>query len=148
YYHFALRLPGGRFAAAYEWLRGRVEVLEDSELHDRIFVFDGIRALACYFHDPASNIVELIAYHDLDAEPDDRPFDPRELLGVAEIGLVAENTAALEAGLRDEAGIEVWSGTTAEGGGFAFAGARGHSLILCPAGRPWLPLRRPAEVHP
>jgi hypothetical protein len=149
WYHVALRLAGARFSPAYEWLRERVDVLTDHG-GDRIAVFDRIGAVATYFHDPAMNIMELISFHDLDREEDDHPFDARELLGVAEVGLVSTDPAAIDARLRAQAGIEIWSGTVAEPGrmALAFTGARGHSLILAPAGRPWLPQGRISEAHP
>ena len=96
------------------------------------------------------NIMELISFHDLDGDEDDHPFEARELLGVAEVGLVSTDPAAIDARLREQAGIEIWSGTVAEPGrmALAFTGARGHSLILSPAGRPWLPQGRISEAHP
>jgi hypothetical protein len=50
--------------------------------------------------------------------------------------------------LHELAGIDIWSGTVDEPGRLAFAGERGHSLILGPAGRPWLPQGRISEAHP
>lgn len=146
YYHFAFRVPARRFAAAYAWLAERVAVLPDAATGDRITVFDGIGAVACYAHDPAGNIVELIAFDDLDVS--DRPgeaFSGRELVEVAEIGMVTDDIATLAADL-GAAGIEIWSGAAATGG-LAFAGRRGASVILAECGRPWLPTRRPAESH-
>jgi len=147
WYHVALRLPGARFDPAYTWLRERVEVLEDHR-GDRITVFDRIGAVACYFHDPAMNLMELISFHDLDRSENDGPFEARELLGVAEAGLISPDPKAVAGTLRQEAGIEVWSGTVDEPGRLAFAGGRGHSLILGPSSRPWLPQGRISEAHP
>lgn len=148
YYHFALRVPGGRFGAAYDWLRNRVEVLTDME-GERIAVFDGVNALACYLHDPAGNIVEFISFHDLDRStlPGDA-FCPAEALGVAEIGLVGADPAMMAHTLLDHTGLRIWRGTVAEPGRLAFVGERRSSLILCPVGRGWLPLGRLAEAHP
>jgi catechol-2,3-dioxygenase len=61
FYHFALLVPGDRFDAAYRWLAARAPLLPDPETHDTLFDFDTWDALACYCHDPAGNIVELIA---------------------------------------------------------------------------------------
>src|SRR5262245_59858987 len=60
FYHFALLVPGDRFDAALERARERVELLGD------VFDFDFWDARAFYFHDPAGNIVELIAHHGLE----------------------------------------------------------------------------------
>jgi hypothetical protein len=146
WYHVALRLPGARFDPAYTWLRERAEVLEDQR-GDRITVFDRIGAVACYFHDPAMNIMELISFHDLDRSDDDGPFDARELLGVAEAGVISSDPLAIAGQLRDGAGIEIWWGSAGQGR-LGFAGERGHSLILGPSNRPWLPQGRISEAHP
>ena len=45
-------------------------------------------------------------------------------------------------------GSEVWDGTVEGEGRLAFVGAKARTLILCRAGRPWLPTGRPAEAHP
>jgi hypothetical protein len=92
--------------------------------------------------------MELISFHDLDRSSEEGPFDVRELLGIAEAGVIGDDPAAIAAGLRELAGVEIWSGAVDEPGRLAFAGARGHSLILGPTGRPWLPQGRIAEAHP
>jgi hypothetical protein len=67
---------------------------------------------------------------------------------VAEVGVISTDPKAVAGQLRELAGIEIWSGTVDEPGRLAFAGEPGHSLILGPAGRPWLPQGRTSEAHP
>ena len=62
FYHFALLVPGDRFDAALAWARERVELLPDRETGEVVFDFTNWDARAVYFHDPAGNIVELIAH--------------------------------------------------------------------------------------
>ena len=62
FYHFALLVPGDRFVAALTWIRARVELLPHRASPDVVFDFPDWDAQACYFHDPAGNIVELIAH--------------------------------------------------------------------------------------
>jgi hypothetical protein len=139
FYHFALRVPRNRFGSAREWLASRTELLAETE-------FDNWNAEACYAHDPAGNIVELIAHHELPEEaPVDRPFSGEELLGVCELGLVGPDTRSM-AGALEELGIELWDGTL-EPGRLAFMGGRDGVLILTPTGRGWMPTDRPAEPH-
>ena len=104
--------------------------------------------MACYFHDPAMNIMELISFHSLDRSGNDGPFDARELLGVAEAGVVSRDPKAVAGQLHELAGVGIWSGSVDEPGRLAFAGEPGHSLILGPSDRPWLPQGRISEAHP
>jgi hypothetical protein len=121
FYHFAFLAPPDRF-----------DELADGE---EVFDFDDWNARAFYFHDPAGNIVELIAHRGLPGP-----------LGMSELGLVGDTTAMAD-GLRP-LGLELWDGTLDEPGRLAFFGERGRTLILSPQGRGWMPTGRPAERHP
>jgi catechol 2,3-dioxygenase-like lactoylglutathione lyase family enzyme len=147
FYHFALLAPGDRFDEGLAWLRERTELLPDSETGDVVFDFDNWDALACYFHDPAGNIVELIAHRGLGELGAEGPFSGSELLGLSELGLVGD-TAEMAVTLGRELGLELWDGTVEEEGRLAFLGKKARTLILSPAGRGWLPTGRPAERHP
>ena len=120
FYHFAFLAPPDRF----------VELAGSKEIFD----FDAWNARAFYFHDPAGNIVEVIAHNGIDA------------YGLSELGLVGD-TRAMAAELQ-KAGLELWDGTLEEEGRLAFVGERGRTLILAPPGRGWMPTGRPAERHP
>ena len=146
FYHVAFLVPGDRFEAALEWAGGHVDVLPDRETGEAVFDFTNWDAKAFYFHDPAGSIVELIAHHGVGDTGAVGAFSASELLGVSEVGLVGDPPALAEA-LARELGLEVWSGTVAEGR-LAFVGDKARTLILCRAGRPWLPTGRPAEAHP
>jgi catechol 2,3-dioxygenase-like lactoylglutathione lyase family enzyme len=140
FYHFALLVPGDRFDAALAWARERVELLGD------VFDFEAWDARAFYFHDPAGNIVELIAHHGLEENGREGAFDASELVGFSELGIVGDKQrelAALEA-----RGLRLWDGTMEEPDSLAFVGEKGRTLILSSPGRGWLPTGRPAEPHP
>jgi hypothetical protein len=146
FYHFALLVPGNRFEAALEWIGDRVELLPDRETGDVVFDFDNWDALACYFHDPADNIVELIAHRGVDDSTAEGPFTAPELVGFSELGLVGDK-AELAAALQSELGLELWDGELAEAERLAFVGEKARTFILSPEGRGWLPTGRPAEAH-
>jgi catechol 2,3-dioxygenase-like lactoylglutathione lyase family enzyme len=131
FYHFALLVPPARFEAALE---AAPEPLPDRESGEIVFDFDNWDAKAFYFHDPAGNIVELIAHTGIDAH------------GLSELGLVGDPNE-LATPLLD-LGLELWDGTLGESGRLAFLGERGRTFILAREGRGWLPTGRPAEPHP
>jgi catechol 2,3-dioxygenase-like lactoylglutathione lyase family enzyme len=147
FYHFALLVPGNRFASALDWAGERAELLPDPETGEAVFDFSNWDALACYFHDPAGNIVELIAHRGVGETDASGSFAPEELLGFSELGLVGNPTAMRDV-LERELALELWDGTVEEEGRLAFVGEKARTLILCPPGRPWLPTDRAAEPHP
>ena len=90
FYHFAFLVPGNRFAAALEWIGGRAGLLPDRETGEVVFDFENWDAYGCYFHDPAGNIVELVAHRGIDESDATGPFAGTELLGFSELGLVGD----------------------------------------------------------
>jgi catechol 2,3-dioxygenase-like lactoylglutathione lyase family enzyme len=140
FYHFALLVPGDRFDAALAWAEQRVELLGD------VFEFENWDAKAVYFHDPAGNIVELIAHQGLEQNGRSGRFAADELIGFSELGMVGDTPTLLRQ-LETE-GLALWSGTVDEPDRLAFVGEKARTLILAPPGRGWLPTDRPAEPHP
>jgi catechol 2,3-dioxygenase-like lactoylglutathione lyase family enzyme len=143
FHHFALLVPGDRFDAARAWLDARAETLARDD-GETVFPFDFWDARAVYFHDPAGNIVELIAHAGTAERGAAGNFSAAELAGLSEVGIVVEDPAAAVATLERDLGLEFWSGDAAQ---LAFVGAKAHTLILAPPGRGWLPTGRPAEPH-
>ena len=140
FYHFALLVPGDRFDAALAWARERVELLGE------IFEAEAWDARAVYFHDPAGNIVELIAHRGLEESGRTGPFGAEELVGFSELGLVGDQQRRLR--WLESRGLPLWDGTIDVPDRLAFVGERGRTLILAPVGRGWMPTGRPAEAHP
>lgn len=145
FHHLALLVPGDRFEAARAWASERTSLLDGpgGTPHVRFEAWD---ADALYFLDPAGSIVELIAHRGVAEAGTTGPFDPAELAGISEVGLVLADGPAAAAALEAQLALAVWSGDPA--GGLAFAGRRAHTLILAAPGRPWLPTGRRAERHP
>ena len=141
FYHFAFLVPGGRFDAALGWAEARAPILPPG-----VFDFDFWDAQACYFHDPAGNIVELISHRSMAPSRKSGAFGPEELVGLSEVALVGD-LKALAAALYERLGLEVWSGSVDEGA-LAFVGEQARTFIIAPPGRGWLPTGRPSESHP
>ena len=146
FYHVALLVPGDRFGAALEWAAAYTELLPDERSGELLFDFDFWSARACYFHDPAGNVVELIAHRGIAESGADGEFRADEMVGLSELGLVGDPPAM--AARLAELGLDVWDGTVDEPGALAFVGEQARTLILAPPGRGWLPTGRPAEPHP
>jgi toxoflavin degrading enzyme TxDE-like protein len=145
FYHFAFLAPANRFDAAFEWMGEQAELLP-GPASEKAFDFSNWSAYACYVHDPAGNIVEVIVHGDIGDSDNQGAFRPEELLGFSELGLVVPDVAAAAEEL-EQLDLRVWDGTTEEPGRLAFVGEKGRTLILCPEGRGWLPTGRRAESH-
>ncbi len=142
FHHFALLVPGDRFDAARDWLGAATPLLDTRP-------FDFWDAEAAYVHDPAGNIVELIAHRGEAENGATGAFSGAELAGISEVGIVGPDLAAAAAALERELGLELWSGSVDDDAtGLGFVGRKAHTLILAGPGRGWLPTGRPAEVHP
>jgi catechol 2,3-dioxygenase-like lactoylglutathione lyase family enzyme len=140
FYHFALLVPGDRFDAALAWAGERVELIGD------VFDFEPWDARAAYFHDPAENIVELIAHQELEKNGRSGDFTAEELVGISELGIVGDGPELLRR--LEGVGLELWDGSVEGKNHLGFVGEQGRTLILAPPGRGWLPTGRPAETHP
>lgn len=145
FYHFALLVPGDRFHAALDWAARRVELLPGGDIDEFIFDFSDWDALACYFHDPAGSIVELIAHRGIGENRLGGEFVGSELLGFSELGLVGDPPEIARA--LGQLGIRLWDGELGPRR-LAFLGERARTLILAPEARGWLPTGRRAERHP
>ena len=146
FYHFALLVPGNRFDTALAWAREHVELLSWPDADDVVFDFDFWDAQACYFLDPAGNVVELVAHRGMGENGERGDFHAQELLGLSELGLVGDQPTMADQ-LRADLGLEVWDGSIDEPRGLAFVGEKARTLILAPPGRGWMPTGRPAERH-
>ncbi len=145
FYHFAFLVPGDRFDAAFAWANDRVGLLPDHESGDLVFEYDEWGSRACYFEDPAGNILELIAHAGIGEAGAEGPFEAVELLGFSELGLVGD--VRVMAGDLERSGLALWAGTLDEPDRLAFVGEKARTLILAPERRGWVPTGRPAEPH-
>ena len=110
-YHFAFNISENKIDAARDWLAERVELIETPpEFRDpahapEVRWFKSWNAHALYFLDPAGNVVEFIARHDLPSAADG-PFTPADILGISEIALAANDTLALANWIHEVTGFE------------------------------------------
>ena len=131
-HHVAFTVAPDRLDDGIAWLERRVDVLR----HDGspVVPFPFWNAHAAYFRDPAGNVLELIARHDL-ALRDPHPFGPAGLHAVSEVGLPTADVGAAVAAL-ERLGIPRYSG---DGRSFAAMGDIEGLFIVVPRGRVWFP---------
>ncbi len=130
-YHFAFDIPENKIMQAKTWLAQRAPVL--TQEGQEIIHFPAWNAHAVYFHDPAGNVVELIARHDLpNATPG--PFGAEEILYASEIGLVVDDVPAEVKALGEALGLAVYRPGSDH---FAPVGDEHRLLILNHRDRGW-----------
>lgn len=95
FYHFAFNIPHNKLLAARSWQLARSplvpprETLVDPALPNDVWHFQHWNAHSIFFFDPAFNIVEYIARHDLQNEaPDPSIFATADIQYASEIGYV------------------------------------------------------------
>ncbi|MDQ0270626.1 VOC family protein [Cytobacillus purgationiresistens] len=85
-YHFAINIPHNKMNEAKAWIKKLIDLnIVDGE--DEVF-FESWNANAIYFTDPAGNIVEFIARHNLNNRIE-APFHSNHLLNISEVGVIA-----------------------------------------------------------
>jgi len=118
FYHLAFQIPENKIRAARDWQRERTplvppdaERLLDPAYPEDVVHFAHWNAHAVFFRDPAGNLLEHIARHDLDnAAPG--PFTSGDVLSVSEIALVVENVGAAAAELGKALGLSTYGATS------------------------------------
>ncbi|NQX48592.1 glyoxalase/bleomycin resistance/dioxygenase family protein [Paenibacillus tritici] len=129
-YHFAFNIPENKIDEALRWITPKVQIIL-SQGHE-IVHFESWNADSIYFYDPAGNIVELIARHNLDNSANEA-FSPASLLCVSEIGLPVPDVE--EALLKlSRVGIVPWQDSSSQ---FAAAGDECGLIIAVKQGRIW-----------
>ncbi|MDN4523842.1 VOC family protein [Fictibacillus fluitans] len=142
YYHFAFTVPDNRFSQAKEWASSLVP-LNPVEDKDEIY-FANWDAHACYFYDPAGNIVELIARHSLN-NGTQHPFTSRDILNISEIGMPVNDVKAAAEYLQKELNLDIYHNDSAT---FAPLGDADGLLILSDKKRNWLGSGKKANIYP
>ncbi len=113
FYHFAFNIPENQIRSAHEWQKQRSELitpperLVDEGMPREVVAFRHWNAHSVFFWDPAGNAVEYIARHDLDNGRAGE-FSIESVLGLSEIGLVAEDVPAVAKRVRDSLSVKTY----------------------------------------
>ncbi|WP_309570252.1 VOC family protein [Deinococcus sp.] len=142
--HLAFDIPRALVDGAQAWLEARVPLLADHDGRNRFGPNEQWNTTNLYFADPAGNILEFIARHDL---PHDHagPFGPGHILHVSEFGLVVDDVPGAVRWLGDTHDLRPFNGRSDT---FTAVGGHGGMLIVVPAGRGWMPTGQPAVPAP
>lgn len=144
-YHFAFNISPNQFDEAKQWLTGRVPLIRDEQGADE-FDFRSWNARAFYFYDPAGNILEFIAHHDL-PDQSDLPFAATSILEISEIGLASDDVPATAELTRTTLGLQPYRGSVSDA--FTAVGDEHGLLIIVQQGRVWFPNTGvAAELYP
>lgn len=135
FYHFAFTIPENRLEGAMEWLEPRCRIENIKKSRRKTIQFRNWDAEACYFFDPAGNILEFIAHHPL-GNGVGAPFSEEHILHVSEIGLVVPSVPDTEALVGKTLGLGPYRGSSEN---FAPLGDINGVLIVVPQERIWLP---------
>ena len=149
-YHVAFNIPENKIERAVEWAASKdLPLIHVPGLGEPVVHFEGIDAHSIYFWDPAGNLLEFIARHEMQ-NASDGPFRPdKDILEISEIGLPADDVPALTAELTDKLGIGPYPPTRDPSDVFAYMGGPEGVLIPVKTGRIWLMTEEmPATVHP
>jgi catechol-2,3-dioxygenase len=117
FYHFAFNIPENKIVNALEWLKPRTPLLAIPEANraagypSEVVDYRHWNAHSIFFLDPAGNVVEFIARHDL-KNGDKHPFGFTDILYASEIGLIVDDVAATTAALKDIAGMTAYKGAS------------------------------------
>ena len=144
FYHFAFNIPENQFEAAKTWMEQRAPLLTHNA-QDWIH-FERINAHSVYCYDPAGNIVELIARHDLH-NASDAEFGSDSILEMSEIGLPVPNVEAYVPHLCAATGMDVWR-LSSINDTLTFVGQEDGMFIVVVQDRDWLMTKDPAVPYP
>ena len=142
FYHFAFNIPENQIEEAKRWLSSRVQLIEKGG--QDLFYFESWNAVALYFYDPAGNIVEFIARHNL-RNRSQAQFSGKSILSVSEIGYAVEDVHLFCEHIKQELNLTLWDGDEKQ---FAAVGDEEGLFIVVSQDRPWFPVDKPAESYP
>ena len=137
FYHFAFNIPENKIRKALDWQKARTPMLPIPERNraagfpPEVVDYRHWNAHSVFFLDPAGNVVEYIARHDL-KNGDTQPFSLGDILYVSEIGLIVDDVAAMAEAIKDIAAVALYKGGD---GDFTAMGDEYGLLLIMKRGR-------------
>jgi len=148
YYHVAFNIPENKLERAVAWTESRFPLIHRRGAGDPIVHFPHWNAHAIYFWDPAGNLLELIARHEL-KNASEGPFGAADILAASEIGVVVDDVPATVDRLAELLGVASYPAGRPISDGFAAVGDATGLFIVVRRERIWLMTEDlPARVFP
>ncbi|WP_153800824.1 VOC family protein [Foetidibacter luteolus] len=145
FYHFAWNIPENRYLQAADWLKQKnITLLTEPGTSNEILDFTDWNAHAMYFYDPAGNLVELIARHNL-GNTSAEDFNPGSFLEISETGVVAKDYATTYSYITQTLQIPFWKGNHEN---FNALGDEHGLFITVPEERVWFMSDKKAQHFP
>lgn len=143
FYHVAFNIPENKLKSAVQWQKKRTNLVRRNE--NDVVHFSKWNADSVFFRDPAGNLLEYIARHDLkNATTGD--FSTRDILYASEIGLVVDDIPKTVAAANTHLNLDIYRDNSQS---FASIGDEHALLVVVKRDRKWFPARmRPAKVFP
>ena len=137
FYHFAFNIPENKIVPAHDWQKKRTPLLpissalRDPAMPPEVVHYRHWNAHSVFFFDPAGNVVEYIARHDLkDARPGE--FRSDDILYASEIAFVVDDVLAAVPVLAKVSGMSAYGSTS---DAFAALGDEHGLLLIMKRGR-------------
>jgi len=142
FYHYAFNIPENQFHEAKSWAKERVKLIS-LDRNDE-FDFKSWNAHSIYFYDPAGNIIEFIARHNLQ-NSSNKEFSANTLLSISEIGIPVKDVKSFFEFVSKKFSTPFFSGDLKT---FTAAGDDNGLFIIVPEERSWFPAGGNAEIFP
>jgi len=137
WYHFAFNIPQNMILAARKWQLERTtllpipEHLRDPRFPDDVVNYSHWNAHSIFFYDPAGNVVEYIARHDLKND-ESGAFTSAKILCASEIGLIVDDVVRTAHRLEQFSGCRQYRGGSED---FTAVGDEFGLLLVMKRGR-------------
>ncbi len=106
-YHIAINIPSNKDMEAWDWLKSKVDLLQDEG--NSLVNFPKWNATSLYFYDPDLNIIELICRKNLNSNSN-KLFNERDFLHISEIGMPVQNIEPVYNMLNSQLDLEIFDG--------------------------------------
>ena len=139
FYHLAFNIPENKIRSAYDWQKPRTPLdrinanLRDPELPVEVVHFRHWNAHSIFFWDPAGNLLEYIARHDL-KNGAAGSFSTSDILYASEIAFISENVTPAALEMKQALGLEQYRGGDDH---FRALGDEHGLLLVIIRGRRW-----------
>ncbi|MGH7601556.1 MAG: VOC family protein [bacterium] len=139
FYHVAFNIPENKIRGAHDWQKPRTPLdrlnasLRDPEMPEDVVHFRHWNAHSIFFWDPAGNLIEYIARHDLQNGAAGS-FSIKDILYASEIGFISEDVTNTALEMKKALQLEQYRGGD---GNFRALGDEHGLLLVIIRGRRW-----------